>query len=108
MSQVKPRDVEFWPCQACGNPRLTKFVIFRRNTGMLYMREEHTRMGNFCKTCIHKVFWTFELKNIVLGPWGVKSALITPIFFVQNIFSYGVALYKLRGSTESTGGDLKD
>ncbi len=80
--------------------RLTKFVAFYRNVGMLFRRQTYTIMGNFCKTCVHKHFWKFEVMNVLLGPWGVISIMVAPIYFVQNIFSYAIALYKLRDSLE--------
>jgi hypothetical protein len=97
---TQPTEVIMQRCQSCGNMRLTKFVVFRRNTGMLFRRQEHTIIGNLCKTCVHKHFWTFEFKNVIFGPWGIISAVVTPIYFVQNIFSYVIALYKLRGALE--------
>jgi hypothetical protein len=78
--------------------RMTKFVAFYRNVGMLFRRQTYTMMGNLCVTCVHKQFWKFEVLNVVLGPWGMISAVVAPIYFVQNIFSYLAALYKLRGA----------
>jgi hypothetical protein len=81
-------------CQSCGEMRMTKFVAFYRNVGMLFRRQSYSIMGNLCESCVHKQFWKFEALDVVLGPWGMISAFVTPIYFVQNIFSYGVALYQ--------------
>jgi hypothetical protein len=97
---TKPSDVTMQRCQSCGNMRQTKFVAFYRNVGMLFRRQEYTIMGNLCKTCVHKHFWKFEVMNVLLGPWGTFSLIVTPIYLVQNIFSYLAALYKLRGALE--------
>ena|ERR1700676_379426 len=97
---IKPSEVTMQRCQLCGNMRMTKFVAFYRNVGMLFRRQTYTIMGNLCKTCVHKQFWKFEALDVVLGPWGMLSAVVAPIYFVQNIFNYVVALYKLRGALE--------
>lgn len=96
----KTADITMQRCQSCGNMRMTKFVAFYRNIGMIVARRTQTIRGNFCKSCVHKHFWTFEAKNLVFGPWGTFSLLLTPIYMVQNIFNYLIALYKLRGALE--------
>ncbi len=97
-SATKPRQVTMQCCQSCGEMRMTKFVAFYRNVGMLFRRQTYTIMGNLCTTCVHKQFWKFEALDVVLGPWGMMSVVIAPIYFIQNIFSYTVALYKLSGA----------
>jgi hypothetical protein len=95
---TKPSEVTMQRCQSCGEMRMTKFVAFYRNVGMLFRRQTYTIMGNLCMTCVHKQFWKFESLDVVLGPWGMLSAIVAPIYFVQNIFSYVAALYKLSGA----------
>jgi len=97
---ARPSDVTMQRCQSCGNMRMTKLVSFYRNTGMLFRRQTTSLVGYLCKSCIHRRFWEFEFKNLIFGPWGTISVIVTPIYFVQNIFSYVVALYKLRGALE--------
>ena len=83
---------------------MTKFVAFYRNVGMLFRRQTYTIMGNLCESCVHKQFWKFEALDVVLGPWGMLSAIVAPIYFVQNIFSYAAALYKFeRAGTAGEG-----
>src|ERR1700723_341156 len=91
---TKPSAVTMQRCESCGEMRTTKFIAFYRNVGMLFRRQTHTAMGNFCESCVHKLFWKFEALDVVLGPWGMISAVVAPIYFVQNIFSYVVALYQ--------------
>jgi hypothetical protein len=67
---------------------------------MLVVRQTRSIQGNMCKTCVGKKFWDFTLKNIVFGPWGVISLLVTPIYLVTNTVSYVSALNKLRGAIE--------
>ncbi|HYB61759.1 MAG TPA: SH3 domain-containing protein [Methylomirabilota bacterium] len=98
---TKPTAVTMQCCQSCGEMRMTKFVAFYRNVGMLFRRQTYTLMGNLCETCVHKHFWKFEVLDVVLGPWGMISAILAPIYFVQNIFSYVAALYQFeRAGTE--------
>src|ERR1700675_381563 len=66
-------------CQSCGEMRMTKFVAFYRNVGMLFRRQSYSMMGNLCESCVHKQFWKFEALDVVLGPWGMISAFVTPI-----------------------------
>jgi hypothetical protein len=87
-------------CQGCGDMRLTRFVVFRRNTGMLIARRTHRIAGNLCKACIRRYFWNFELKNLVYGPWGLISFFVTPIYLIRNATTYVVASHKLRGALE--------
>jgi hypothetical protein len=87
-------------CQLCGNMRHTKYVEFYRNVGMLIVRRTYTIRGELCRPCIHKRFWEFAGKNILLGPWGTISIIVTPIYLVQNTGRYVVALYKLRDAPE--------
>ncbi|MFZ1972385.1 MAG: SH3 domain-containing protein [Candidatus Acidiferrales bacterium] len=91
---TKPSAVAMERCQSCGEMRNTKFVAFYRNVGMLFRRQNYTAMGNLCESCVHKLFWKFEALDVILGPWGMISAVVAPIYFVQNIFTYVVALYQ--------------
>jgi len=80
--------------------RHTKYVSFDRNVGMLVRRQTHSVSGYLCKPCIHKFFWEFTAKNILLGPWGTISLIVTPMYLIQNMGSYLVALYTLRDAPE--------
>jgi hypothetical protein len=87
-------------CQACGNMRPTKYVTFYRNVGMLLARRTYTINGEMCRPCIHKGFWEFAGKNLLLGPWGTISLIVTPLYLIQNTGVYVAALYKLRDAIE--------
>lgn len=80
--------------------RYTKGIAFYRNVGMLFVRRTHTLKRELCRPCIHKYFWEFTWKNVLLGPWGSISIIVTPIYFLQNTGQYVQALYKLRGNPE--------
>jgi coenzyme F420-reducing hydrogenase beta subunit len=87
-------------CQGCGNVCQTRYVTFYRNVGMLFRRQTHTIHGDMCRSCVHKRFWEFTAKNVLLGPWGTISMIVTPIYLLQNVGSYLVTLYKLRDALE--------
>lgn len=87
-------------CQICGNMRQTSPITFHRNVGMLVLRQTHRLQGNLCKTCIGNKFWDFTVKNILLGPWGVVSLVVTPIYLVTNTVAYIAARQKLRNAVE--------
>lgn len=87
-------------CQICGNMRHTKAVTYYRNVGMLVMRRTYTVKGELCRPCIHKYFWEFAWKNLLMGPWGMISLIMMPIYLIQNACQYLVALYKLRDIPE--------
>lgn len=88
------------PCQLCGMIRQTIRVTFARNIGMLVVHREKKITANMCKTCLRKNFWEYTGKNLVFGPWGVVSLLLTPIYLVTNTVSYISALQKLKGAVE--------
>jgi hypothetical protein len=102
MSETKfaPTYFDAGRCQICGNMRQTKYVTFYRNVGMLFARRTYTINGNLCRSCIHKRFWEFTGKNILLGPWGTISLIVTPLYLVQNTGIYIAAMYKLRDAIE--------
>jgi hypothetical protein len=56
--------------------------------------------ADLCKTCIHRRFWQFQGKNLLLGPWGTFSLVVTPIYLLQNTAVYLSTLYKLRDAVE--------
>lgn len=87
-------------CQICGSMRSTRRVEFRRNTGMLFARRTTILRGSICKSCVHKQFWSYQGKNLLLGPWGTISLIVTPVYFLMNSYQYAAALYHLRGAVE--------
>lgn len=87
-------------CQSCGSMRMTSPVTFHRNIGMVLARQTIRLQGNLCKTCIGKKYWEFMGKNLLLGPWGTISLIVTPIYLVTNTVSYLSASRKLRGAVE--------
>jgi hypothetical protein len=60
----------------------------------------HSINADLYKTRIHRKFWEFQGENLLLGPWGYFSLLLTPILLVQNTAAYLIALYKLQDAIE--------
>jgi hypothetical protein len=87
-------------CQLCRSMRQTAHVKFARNIGMLVLRQTRRLEANLCKTCASKEFWNFQGMNLLLGPWGVISLIITPIYLVTNTVSYVAAQRELKGAVE--------
>lgn len=90
----------FGRCQVCGNVRQTTLVKYQHNIGMLVLRQTRSIQGNMCKTCVGKKFWEYSGKNLLLGPWGVISLILTPIYLITNIAAYASASRKLSGAVE--------
>ena len=90
----------FGQCQLCRSMRQTAHVKFERNIGMLVLRQTRRLEANLCKTCVGKEFWNFQGMNLLLGPWGVISLIITPIYLVTNTVSYVAAQRELKGAVE--------
>lgn len=86
-------------CEMCGVGGPTKYVEFHQNIGMLFLRNSSSVKGRFCKRCINKYFWKFTFTTLFLGWWGVISAIITPIYILNNIFRYLFTL-RLKSSEE--------
>jgi hypothetical protein len=87
-------------CQLCRSMRQTAHVKYARNIGMLVLRQTRRLEANLCKTCAGKEFWNFQGMNLLLGPWGVISLIITPIYLVTNTVSYVAAQRELKGAVE--------
>jgi hypothetical protein len=104
MSTTSLEPARFAPglCQWCGSPRPTKYVAFYRNVGMLLARRKYQIHGDLCKACIHRHYWKFTGKNLLLGPWGVVSLFVTPLYLIQNTGKYVSALYRLRDGARGT------
>lgn len=79
-------------CQSCGVEAPTKYTEFHQNIGALVVRFHKATKGNLCKSCINKHFWSFTLKTLILGWWGVISFFVTPFFILNNIIRYLSAL----------------
>ncbi|MBV8885264.1 MAG: hypothetical protein JO235_14890 [Chroococcidiopsidaceae cyanobacterium CP_BM_RX_35] len=79
-------------CQSCGVEAQTKYIEFYQNIGALVVRFHKAIKGNLCKSCINKYFWRFTPTTLILGWWGVISFFVTPLFIVNNIIRYLLAL----------------
>jgi len=87
-------------CQVCGNVRQTSLVKFHHNIGMVVLRQTRSIQGNMCKTCMGRKYWEYMAKNLLLGPWGIVSVIVTPIYMVTNTVTYVSGARKLRDAIE--------
>ena len=87
-------------CQLCRNMRQTARVRYERNIGMLVLRQTRRLEGNLCKTCVTSQFWDFQAKNLLLGPWGMISLILTPVYLIANTVAYTSAKRQLSGAVE--------
>ena len=87
-------------CQVCGNMRQTSEVKFHHNIGMIVLRQTRSIQGNMCKTCMRSKYWEFMGKNLLLGPWGIISVIVTPIYMVTNTVTYVSGARKLSDAVE--------
>jgi hypothetical protein len=71
-------------CENCGIEASLASVSFTRNIGMVFVRQESTVAGNFCKTCIRNYYKEYQTANLLGGWWGTISMVITPIYYFQN------------------------
>jgi len=88
------------PCQLCKSMRQTALVKYQRNIGMLILRQTRRLEARMCKTCAGKQFWDFQAKNLLLGPWGMISLIVTPVYLVTNTVNYMSARRALEGVVE--------
>jgi hypothetical protein len=87
-------------CQVCGNVRQTSTVTFQHNIGMIVLRQTRSIQANMCKTCMRSKYWEYMGKNLLLGPWGIVSAIVTPIYMVTNTVTNVSGARKLSGAVE--------
>ena len=67
---------------------------------MLVARQTRSIKADMCKTCMNKNYWDFMGKNLLFGPWGFISLIVTPIYLITNTYSYLSARHNLRGAIE--------
>ncbi|MBD3362883.1 hypothetical protein GF362_04145 [Candidatus Dojkabacteria bacterium] len=51
------------------------------------MRNRKTVEGDYCKTCIKKLYWKVNTPNLI-GWAGTISLVLAPIFFISNTIQY--------------------
>jgi len=56
--------------------------------------------AQMCKTCVDKQFWDFQAKNLLFGPWGMISLILTPVYLVANTVAYASAKRALSSAVE--------
>ena len=72
-------------------------VAIRTGSDSTMPRRLQARM---CKTCLDEQFWNYQGMNLLLGPWGMISLIMTPVYLVTNTVSYTSARRKLQSAVE--------
>ena len=72
-------------CDACGQSGPSAPACFSHNVGMLIMRRSEHSEGDFCSSCLWKVFGKHMFLNAILGWWGTISFIMTLYYFVKNV-----------------------
>jgi len=49
---------------------------------------------------VDKQFWDFQAKNLLFGPWGMISLILTPVYLVANTVAYTSAKRALSSAVE--------
>jgi hypothetical protein len=68
----------------------------------LVVRFKKEWAGNACRSCGTSWFWKSTLHTLFLGPWGMISMILAPIFIVMNIASV-VGVLRLPSAASSEG-----
>jgi hypothetical protein len=84
-----PREGES-ACEQCGDVGPTRFVLYKGNIGMIFVRREMEVNGHLCPDCDSAAFKKLTLTTLGLGWWGHLSFILTPFFLVNNV------LYRLK------------
>jgi hypothetical protein len=62
-------------CERCGVEAPTREVLFRFNVAMIFVRQEETTIGHFCKRCVHRSFWAHTGLNLALVQFQADSCV---------------------------------
>lgn len=93
-------------CQRCG-ARPAVRVLLRHNVGMLFMRRTESTSGRVCRGCLGSAFLHHQLRNLVLGWWGMLSAIMTAYYLVDNVINYVAARGDLWNAARATRAHAK-
>ena len=91
------------PCAGCGSATApTAYATFRRNVSLFYVRFGTEQSGNFCTVCAARRALTDNSIMLVCGWWGFVGLVLTPIYFVSNLYHLGAVLAGPKQSAEQT------
>lgn len=79
-------------CQSCGIEAPTKYVVFDRCIGAALVHFHKSVKGEFCKSCVHRYFWSYTPVTLLFGWWSHLSWIINPFFLLNNFFRYATCL----------------
>jgi hypothetical protein len=67
---------------------------------MIILRQRRSIQRNMSKTCKRSKYWEYMRKNLLLGPRGIISAIVTPIYRVTKTVTHVSGMPKLSGALE--------
>ena len=82
-------------CNSCYKHTQTAHASFGKNIGMLFARSYQKIEGNLCSECIERYFWSFTMKTVLFGWWGVISLIVSPFIIFLNIINYLSSIFSL-------------
>ncbi|MBX7058134.1 MAG: hypothetical protein K1X75_08695 [Leptospirales bacterium] len=75
-------------CINCGIEAPLAKVSYKKNIGLLVMRQYQTFEGAVCRPCRDSLFSSYFLTTLFAGWWGVISFIVTPFYLLATLFSY--------------------
>jgi hypothetical protein len=75
-------------CMLCRSNVPTTFVSYSETRGEVFRRRERFFDGRLCFNCLGIVFWRYTQNTLLLGWFSPFSAFLTPVYAVQNAYSY--------------------
>ncbi len=90
-------------CESCGRSAPTKQVKFYQQIGLVIMRLEGEVDGDFCKSCIHRVFFQTTMICMVAGWWGVISFFMNIFYLFHNFLEWIFCLGMRSRHAEAAG-----
>lgn len=92
------------PCPHCGRRPIETVAKGYRVTGMILVMQYKSLRFVGCQSCIRRKLWWATVKNVFLGWWSIKSAVMNPFAIGWNVFRSFVS----RGPNENLVAALEE
>lgn len=72
-------------CQHCGQRPIEEVAKGHRVAGLVlfYQMKSYQLLG--CHRCVRRKLWGMSLKNLVLGWWGIRAAVLNAVLTLKNV-----------------------
>lgn len=91
-------------CQHCGKRPIQEMAKGHRISGFVLFYRQKTYQLLGCHKCIRSKLWRMSVKNLFLGWWGIRAALLNAGFTIKNIVRGAIN----RGPNENLVESLED